>query len=101
MINSIKNRLMLSFTAIFIIIGTIASALTFYASYQDSHYLQDDLLRQISRYVSPRSALQNERNIANSRDDARISVYALNRATSEIMFSYSPRLSRWFLYPYT
>lgn len=86
MINSIKNRLMLSFTAIFIIIGTIASALTFYASYQDSHHLQDDLLRQISRYVSPRSALQNERNIANSRDDARISVYALNRATSEIMF---------------
>lgn len=77
--DSIKVRLAVTFTLVSVLVAVFAGGVSFYDIYRETYKLQDDLLKQISAYIN---ASDNYAELADSDNDARISVYILNRSAN-------------------
>ena len=80
--NSIRLRLTLAFILVCTLTGLAGGGIAFLDTYRETHKLQDDLLRQISAYVSPAHPPAQRQN---SDNDARIAVYVLNGKSSSVI----------------
>lgn len=70
--HSLQLQLSLTITALLLIIALISGSLSFYATYHQTHKIQDDLLRQIAAYINPSQPLPKSQK---SKNDARIHIH--------------------------
>lgn len=70
--NSLQARLSLALTAATLLLAAAAGGFSFYATYQETEELQDDLLRQTAAHISPASDHMAE--LPESDNDAHIFV---------------------------
>lgn len=73
--NSLQARLSLALTAATLLLAAAAGGFSFYATYQETEELQDDLLRQTAAHISPASGHMAE--LPESDNDAHIFVQLL------------------------
>ena len=70
--NSLQARLSLALAAVTLLLAAAAGGFSFYATYQETEELQDDLLRQTAAHISPASDHMAE--LPESDNDAHIFV---------------------------
>ncbi|VGM95322.1 Sensor protein qseC [uncultured Avibacterium sp.] len=73
---SLKGRLSLILIAMAALVAVLGSGWAFYDTYYETHKLQDDMLKQISAYITPQSANQQG---SDSPNDAGIEVYFIDK----------------------
>ncbi|MFC2564255.1 MAG: HAMP domain-containing protein, partial [Neisseria sp.] len=89
--NSLQARLSLALTAATLLLAAAAGGFSFYATYQETEELQDDLLRQTAAHISPASDHMAE--LPESDNDAHIFV---QRPGSDSRFDIPAHLSDGF-----
>ena len=78
--HSLQLQLSLTITALLLIIDLVSGSLSFYATYYQTHKIQDDLLRQIAAYINPSQPLPKSQK---SKNDARIHIRTSTQQPSD------------------